>query len=134
MQKKKIVFILGTGYAGSHFLSLLLGSHSRTMHLGELLVMSKPRPEDGHRECDFDRGDVLAGITPADVPRIYELIYSRVGPGVDALIDASKKVSWAARFLDQDQYERKYLHLITDPRSIVRRYGLRGTPRKCRQA
>ena len=132
-KKKKVVFLLSTGYAGSHFLSLLLGSHSRTMHLGELLVMKKPQPEAGHRECDFERGDVLAGITPSDVPRIYDIIYSRVDPNVEALIDASKKASWASRFLDNDRYERKYLHLIRDPRALVRRYSLRSSPRKLRR-
>jgi len=132
-KKKKVVFLLSTGYAGSHFLSLLLGSHSRTMHLGELLVMKKPQPEAGHRECDFERGNILSGITPADVPRIYDLIYSRIDPKVEALIDASKKPGWACRFLDNTTYERKYIHLIRDPRSLVRRWGLRSTPKKRRQ-
>jgi hypothetical protein len=131
--KKKVVFLLSTGYAGSHFLSLLLGSHSRTMHLGELLVMKKPQPETGHRECDFERGDVLAGIAPADVPRIYDIIYSRIDPRVEALIDASKKTSWAGVFLTNERYERKYLHLIRDPRALVRRYGLRSSPAKVRR-
>ena len=132
-KKKKIVFILSTGYAGSHLLSLLLGSHSKTMHLGELLVMKKPQPEAGHRECDFERGNVLSGITPADVPRIFDIIYSRIDSGTEALIDASKKTSWAERFLNDPTYERKYLHLIRDPRALVRRYALRSSAKKKRQ-
>src|SRR2546428_11097791 len=34
--KRTIIYILSTNYAGSHYLSLLLGSNSRSIHLGEI--------------------------------------------------------------------------------------------------
>jgi hypothetical protein len=130
MQEKKIVYILSTGYAGSHFLSLLLGSHSKAMHLGELLVMKKPAPEAGHRECNFDPGGVLSNISPADVPQIYDIIFSRISLEIKMLVDASKKTSWARRFLNDSTYEKKFVHLIRDPRALVRRYAMRDTAKK----
>ena len=31
-----LVYLLSSNFSGSHFLSLMLGSHSRFVHLGEL--------------------------------------------------------------------------------------------------
>jgi hypothetical protein len=129
--KKKVLFILSTSYAGSHFLSLLLGSHSRTLHVGELSGIGTPKFEGG--ECYFQSGNVLEGLGQGDAPRIHEIIYSRVDPAICVLVDTTKKISWAESFLPDHRFEKKFLHLIRDPRALVRRYGLASTPESRRK-
>lgn len=126
--KKTVVFILSTPYAGSHFCSLLLGSNSKAMHLGEIKILRKGSPDPKQRECYFKLGDALQDIGPDNIDELYDLIFSRVDPHIEALIDTSKRIDgWADRFLDNNQYHRKYLHLIRDPRALVRRWSQSST-------
>lgn len=135
VKKKKIVYILSTSYAGSHFLSQLLGGHSKALHLGELAVLTREKFEgDIARECRLERGSVLQGLDSRNAAQFYDVISSRIDPGIELLVDASKKLDWAARFLDNTTYERKYIHLIRDPRALVnRRLADGGTPRERRR-
>jgi hypothetical protein len=128
---KKIVFILSTSYAGSHFLSLLLGSHSQTLHIGEIAVLGKPQLEGG--DCYFQPGHILAGLGQNDVSRIHEIIFSRADSATRVLVDASKKLSWAEACLRDDGIEKRYVHLIRDPRALVRRTALAATPESRRK-
>lgn len=126
--RKSVAYILSTNYAGSHYLSLLLGSNSRAMHIGEVCQLRRPVGEENLRECDLNRGSVLADIGPDNIDRIYDIIFSRVDPGIEVLIDTSKRIEgWADRFLSDDRYQLKFIHLIRDPRALVRRFGLRST-------
>lgn len=128
--KKSIVFILSTSYSGSHYLSLMLGSHSRAMHLGEIhrvRMGNRLRLEHLCFACR-DRGfcPIFSGIAPNEVGQVYDTIFSRIDPSVDVLVDNSKLArGWAEQFLDHDAYERKYVHLIRDPRALVRRWLLK---------
>lgn len=127
--QKTIVTILSTNYAGSHFLSLLLGSHSRACHIGELRRIVEGRSLarevsfchlcDPQSECPAIRG--LTGV-PAEstYARVFEN-FAALGRHPQALIDASKLVEWANRFVNQSAYRFKYIHLIRDPRAIIRR-------------
>jgi hypothetical protein len=126
--KKTIVYILSTDYAGSHYVSLVLGSNSRTMHLGEAKRLKKPLSKQGVicTACK-DKGPcpVMSGIGPHNLLSIYDLIFSRIDPRKEVLIDASKTIEgWATLFLTNTAYVRKYVHLIRDPRALVRRYLL----------
>jgi hypothetical protein len=124
--RKKVLFILSTSYAGSHFLSLLLGSHSRALHIGEVAGIGTPKFDGG--ECYFQSGNVLEGLGQKDLPRIHELIFSRVDSSIVVLVDTNKKLSWAESCLENSAYDQRFLHLIRDPRALVRRYGLAATP------
>jgi hypothetical protein len=132
--KKTIVYILSTNYSGSHYLSLMLGSHSRAMHLGEIHRVREPR-----RQADLcfacrhrARCRILGNIALPQFRDTYEVIFSRVDAGVDTLVDNSKLADrWVEHFLDDDRYERKYIHLIRDPRALVRRWLLQ--PRSCKR-
>src|SRR5207249_5901621 len=84
--KKTVVYILSTPYAGSHFLSLQLGSHSKTMHVGELKILRKGPPKENQRECRFELGEVFQGIGPENIDQVYDIIFSRIDPGIEALI------------------------------------------------
>src|SRR5439155_18604497 len=121
---KTVVYILSNNYSGSHYLSLMLGSHSRAMHLGEVKQLRKA----GERACylcrDKDDCAVLGGIGPDNWTDVYRIVFSRIDPKIEVLVDASKNTFWAERFLSDDRYQRKYIHLIRDPRALVRRWVL----------
>ena len=129
--KKKVLFILSTSYAGSHFLSLLLGSHSRALHIGEVAGIGTPKFDGG--ECYFQAGNVLEGLGQKDLPRIHEIIFSRVDSSIVVLVDTNKALSWAESFLRDDTFDKRFVHLIRDPRALVRRYGLAATPESRRK-
>ena len=124
--QKTVVTILSSNFSGSHFLSLILGSHSKAMHIGEIKHLRRVHKSE-LRYCyvceDPERCPVLSGITPETIDSAYETIFSNINdPNIITLIDASKKVSWAKRFIHHNKYEMKYIHLIRDPRALVRRW------------
>ena len=137
---KQIVYILSTNYAGSHFLALQLGSHSRCASIGELHHFR--RKNTPHRACFACPADeecpVFSGLKGKAVKDFYSTIFSNLevfDPKISAVIDNSKKVRWASRFLDTPGYTRKYIHLIRDPRALVRRWMIsfdRPTKKKMR--
>lgn len=124
---KTIVFILSTNYSGSHLLSLLIGSHSRFQHIGEVRGLGKARINPDRQYCGLCGGHyncpVLGGITAENIDQIYEIIFSNVGRDVSGLVDTSKKTDWAQRFLKDNRYDKKFLFLVRDPRSLIRRWS-----------
>ncbi|MCK4508329.1 MAG: hypothetical protein KAU27_07315 [Desulfuromonadales bacterium] len=125
---KKIVYIMSSNYSGSHFLSLIIGSHSHFQHIGEIKWLRKDKTKDsrvlcgicgGHEDCP-----VFSGISAGKIDNVYEDIFSNVGPEIFGLVDTSKKTFWAERFLQDQRYEKKFIHLIRDPRALVRRWFL----------
>ncbi len=128
--KKTVAHILSTPYAGSHYLSLLLGSNSRAMHLGELFHLEKGIDGENKAGLTYRSSPVLEGIGPDNIEQAYEIIAGRIDPAISVLIDNSKKLSWSARFTDRPEFPQRYIHLIRDPRALVRRYELRSRLRK----
>ena len=131
MNKKKIVGILSTNFSGSHFLSLLLGSHSKIAHIGEL---KKLKRHDAHREskgpvcyiCDDSAlCPVQANISPENISQAYRTIFNNFNdPKLETLIDTSKKISWFNNFINNDEFEWTFIHLIRDPRAAIRRWDI----------
>jgi hypothetical protein len=121
---KTIISILAIGHSGSHYLSLLLGSHSKAMHLGEVHYLGKSHPSKQKKVCtlcgDKRRCPVFDDIDPRHIDQTYEIIASRVGPGVTALVDISKDLRWIGRFVGHPTFTMKYIHLIRDPRAFLR--------------
>jgi hypothetical protein len=127
--KKTVVLILSTNYAGSHYLSLMLGSHSRAMHIGEIHRVREGREVSLERVCWMCREKgfcpIFSDIPPAEARRTYDIIFSRIDPKVEVLVDNSKNArGWAELFFGHDTFRRKYIHLIRDPRALVRRWLL----------
>jgi hypothetical protein len=127
MGKKQIVYILSTNYAGSHFLSLMLGSHSRCTSLGEIhRFRRKVKRREVCLLCGRDEiCPVMKGISYEKLPWIYDIVFSNLAqmdPNIRTVIDNSKKVEWAERFLGLQDYDLKFIHLIRDPRALVRRW------------
>ena len=48
--QKTVVTLLSTHYSGSHFLTSMLGSHSKAIYVGEVLHLRKPG-EITHAAC-----------------------------------------------------------------------------------
>jgi hypothetical protein len=128
--RKTVVYILSTPYAGSHYLSLMLGSHTKAVHLGELNHLLKEERERQSKEVDFTNDKIFEGIGPDNISSLYDTIWSRLESSPELLIDNSKKVSWAQRFVGRQDFHRKYVHLIRDPRALIRRYGLNSSFKK----
>lgn len=121
--QKTIAYILSCNYSGSHYLSLLLGSHLKITHIGEVKWLRKKKTSvkpcfvcNNLAECR-----VLKGVEPNNIKDVYEIIFSNVGPECSLLVDTSKKIFWAKKFLNDNRYQMKYIHLIRDPRAIARR-------------
>src|SRR5262245_25974463 len=103
----RVVFILSTNYAGSHFLSLLLGSNTKARHLGELHRFTHriPRKRPCYLCDDFRECPVFKGIEPGATKHIHSTIFKNVGPHVEVLLDNSKKTAWARKFLRAKEFE-----------------------------
>jgi hypothetical protein len=126
---KTIVYILSTNFAGSHFLALQLGSNTRCASIGELHHFERKR--NLRRACHICPSDqkcpVFTGLQGKSADALYDKIFDNLEKydnKISVLIDNSKKTNWASCFLNQDHYKMKYIHLIRDPRALVRRWIL----------
>ena len=128
MAINKIVYVLSTNYAGSHFTVLQLASHSKCISAGELhrFDLQKRKAKQACHICESDETcpvfHGLRGLPLGDLhPRLFANI-AEAFPNVDTLIDNSKKTAWAEKLLRMPGIEQKYLHVIRDPRALVRRW------------
>jgi hypothetical protein len=122
--KKTVVTILSTNFSGSHFLSLMLGSHSRATHVGEVKRLRKRRrSKEPCSACNAGECELFRGIEPRDLDELWPTLFSRVPDSVEVLVDNSKQPRWSQRYLGEDRYRMKYVHLIRDPRALMRRWA-----------
>jgi len=129
--KRQIVFVLSTNYAGSHFLALQVSSHSRCLSLGEFHRYRRSPDRLSRRACDICPSDaecpVFSGVYGASDHALFDRVFQNVGsysPDVATVVDNSKKPDWAQRFLGLGDYDLRFLHLVRDPRALVRRWAL----------
>lgn len=124
----KVVFILSTNYAGSHLLTQLLGAHPDCRSIGELHNYHKyqDRPDERHSVVnDFSVNPWFKGLgSLAQVAWHQQVLRSIQSehPNVYCLVDNSKKVAWAKKFADHPSIDARFVHLIRDPRALVRRW------------
>jgi len=141
--KRQIVFILSTNYAGSHFLALQLGSHSRCLSLGEFHRYRRSPAKMGRSACHVCESDdvcpVFQGVYGAPPGELFDRVFGNLAgmdPQLATVVDNSKKWDWAERFMGLKDYDLRFLHLIRDPRALVRRWLMnskeRGEARKIR--
>jgi len=124
--QKTVVTILSTNYAGSHFLASMLGSHSRAVYIGEVLHRRKPG-DVTHALCDRCAAEgkecpVFKGVDAATIDRVYDIVFANSEPDKTFIVDNSKYVRWAERFVGKSTFVMKYVHLIRDPRALHRRW------------
>ncbi len=125
---KQIVYVLSTNYAGSHLLSLQLGSHSKVVSAGELLHRRRPGFGDLCHRCDSDEVcPVYAGLQGRPVSTFYRRIFENLAAydeQIETVVDNSKKIRWARRSGRKANFTKKYIHLIRDPRALIRRWTM----------
>lgn len=126
----RVVFILSTNYAGSHLLAQLLGAHPKACSIGELHNYRKQleRPDERRSVIDdFAVNAQFAGLGELPIDQWHADIAARARqrtPALDTLIDNSKRVAWARRFIDNPRFPATFVHLLRDPRALVRRWQL----------
>lgn len=124
----QVVFILSTNYAGSHLLAQLLGAHPLCRSVGELHNFEKFRARpDGQRNVgnDYASNAAFAGLGEVREDRWHRTIFDNVRalePRISTLIDNSKKPWWAEKFKTNESFRSTYVHLVRDPRALVRRW------------
>lgn len=132
--ERTVAFILSTNYAGSHFASLMIGSHSKAAHVGEVCHLRKART--GKAICSrcgsVDKCALFRDIRPDTVARAYDILFGALPATTTLIADNSKKPDWAERFLDHPGFRKKFIHLIRDPRALVRRWDTAYTPAQLR--
>lgn len=132
--KKTVLFILSTNFSGSHFLSLLLGSHSKAAHVGEVKNLAKEKnnnilsasTSESTRQCylceEEARCLLLGDMHLLDKEEIYPTLFRRLTSDKSLIVDASKKTEWASHFLNNNEFDTKFIHLIRDPRALVKKW------------
>ena len=135
--KNKIVHVLSTNYAGSHLLTLQLGSHTQCLSIGEFHHFrwkGQRRPKACYLCSDDSVCPVYQGLADSPLEQLYPKLFTNIkqyNPAISTVIDNSKKTRWIQRFFDMPNYEQYYIHLIRDPRALVRRWILtEDTPEK----
>ncbi|MHC4150806.1 MAG: hypothetical protein ACYSSP_01735 [Planctomycetota bacterium] len=130
MNEKQIVHVFSTNYAGSHFLALQLASHSKCASVGEF-KMFKEGVNKKVKSCNICESDeecpLFKGLTKHPVKELYKHVFinlEALEPDVHTIVDNSKKPRWARRFINMQGVKQKYIHLIRDPRALIRRWML----------
>jgi hypothetical protein len=132
---RTVAFILSSNFSGSHFASLMLGSHSKSAHVGEVCHLRKKQNHEKPTcfRCGPDCA-LFKGINPATADRAFDMLFDAVAAGTSLIVDNSKKLQWAERFLDTPGFHKRFVHLVRDPRALVRRWDLTITdPREVRK-
>ena len=119
-ERVRVAFIVGTRRSGSTWLNAVLGSLSWAANLGEF---SRPFDQPGHvlcRQCEADGladCTVLHGLDAVPPERGYHFAAARFGDRL--LIDASKRIEWAAEFVGRDDLDVRLIHLVRHPCGVV---------------
>lgn len=119
-----VAFLLCSTRSGSTWLALMLGSNPRAQYLGELNRMFRADPEGCSLCTERDRWCSIFHDVDRLRPRdVHTALLERTGR--DVLVDNSKSLSWARKTLDT-AIEKKYIHLLRDPRAVVYSWQRRG--------
>jgi len=74
-------------------------------------------------EVYFTDSQIFEGIGPHNIRDVYEIIFSRISEITCVLVDTSKVLKgWSEMFVGDTRFSHKYIHLIRDPRALVRRW------------
>jgi len=121
----RVAFILSTNYAGSHYLSLLIGSHPRAIHLGETKRVRHAGREKPTCSVCGDACKLFLGIETGALPGpdLYQRLARNAGPDVELLVDNSKHLRWVRHYLEPGM-PAKFIHLLRDPRALIRRWAI----------
>ncbi len=123
-----VIFILSSWYSGSTWIGYVLGSTQRSAFLGEFhrawdksaRVPCTLCAAKGLTECA-----VLHGIETQPADEAFALAAVRTGKQV--LVDNSKLLDWASKFIRRPEIDARLVHVIRDPRGWFASARRRGT-------
>ncbi len=119
MLKRTVVFVLSSDHSGSTWAGYVLGSHSRAAFLGEYQRAWRPEARVACTLCaakGLPDCEVLHGAEQVAVADAFAWAAGRTGRPV--LVDNSKSVAWAERFLGGPYgHAIKLIHVVKDPRN-----------------
>jgi len=102
---------------------MMLGSHPSTVYLGETRRLRKGVEKACYICRDKPHCDLFGDIGADRLESLYEHVYEQLAAGKLALVDNSKKIAWAGQYLHKaDRFDLRFVHLLRDPRALVRRW------------
>lgn len=122
---KSVIYLLSSNYSGSHFLSLMLGSHSRFVHLGELRNLLRNKGRACATCGDAAACSQIGGLVAGRGTDVYAQIFQRLPEHAEVLVDTSKKPDWFKARDRDGRHPVRRIHLLRDPRALVRRWSLK---------
>lgn len=119
MQRRRIVFVLSSDHSGSTWVGYVLGSHPASAFLGEYERAWRKEASVPCTLCaakGLDECEVLHGAADVPVDQAFAWAFARTGRQV--LVDNSKMIDWAARFIGADGGDAvRLIHVVKDPRN-----------------
>ncbi|MGA3066396.1 MAG: hypothetical protein ABSF29_06060 [Tepidisphaeraceae bacterium] len=112
-----LVFILSENRSGSQWLAYVLGSHRGAAYLGEYRRWFTKPDRTFCNLCAARHApdcEILSGIRQIPRDRAFDFAFDRLGRSI--LIDSSKRLDWAAHFVNDPRYQVRIVHLLRDPR------------------
>jgi hypothetical protein len=139
--RARVIVIVALPHSGSHLLSQLLGAHDRCLSIGELHNYEKhtDRLRTGSDNIISGYGEdaLFSGLSKLPVNDWHVEILKRAGadyPLVTTLVDNSKRVGWCASLIRNPSLDVHPVHLIRDPRALLRYWLLSyDRPKKIRR-
>ncbi len=126
-------------WCSSHLLSQLLGAHSQCISIGELHNYKKfrDRPKERNVIDNYGEDPIFSELDKLPVKGWHASILNRArqaDPALTTLVDNSKRVRWCARLRKNSALDVRPIHLIRDPRALVRYwFNIYTDARKVRQ-
>lgn len=141
MTRARVITIMALPHSGSHLLSQLLGAHSSCLSIGELhnydKLTNRERKGSGNVIATYAEDPLFRKLGGLHLESWHGEILSRAQaemPLVTTLVDNSKRVAWSASLLENPMLEVHPVHLLRDPRALLRYWTLRyDSPRKVRR-
>lgn len=121
----RVIAIVALDHSGSHLLSQLLGAHSHCVSIGELHNYDKftNRSSGGNVTSNYDEDELFRGLDRTPMEGWHQLIRANAeqkNAGITTLVDNSKRVSWCQALMKNPDLEVHPVHLIRDPRALLR--------------
>jgi len=135
----RVICIIAQSHSGSHLLSQLLGAHPRCLAIGELHNYDKfvhRASRSGNVTSDYAHNPLFSGLEAVPAGRRHEIVFSNArihDPSVSTLVDNSKRLSWYRMLLNNEHLHVVPIHLIRDPRAMIRYWTLRYDTRRHRR-
>ncbi len=122
-----VIFILSSAHSGSTWVGYVLGSTAQSAFLGEYF---RPWDSQARVPCTICamRGlascTILHGAETLPDSDAFSFAAARTGAGV--LVDNSKQIGWAEKFVGRPGLDCRFVHVVRDPRGWVASTKRRG--------